>query len=123
MGQYTQTTLWGSEDFVSTYKREHTDKETINNWLIDIVSATQFKQLVSLADVCTISVSKEQPTYWYTLRFVMVLKKYGTEVKVEVEQDDPYEPLRIVSVWVRAENLISKKRSAQEKSGHVEKSI
>jgi hypothetical protein len=113
MGQYT---LWNDEDFITGYTPSDVQRELINTWLTDIVSATRLKQLVALADTCMIAVSKEQPTYWYTLRYVLTLKKYGVEVKVEVEQDSPYERVRIVSTWVRAENLISKKEAPKKRA-------
>jgi hypothetical protein len=114
MEEYIQKELWTEEEYASSVistaqeiselsMKKKTDAASL--WLSELGKATQVKQLLAMADCCDISISKEQPTYWYTLRYVLSLRKKDLEARIEVEQDSPYEKVRIMDIWVKSSKL------------------
>ena len=115
MEEYIQKELWTEEEYASSVistaqeiselsMKKKTDAASL--WLSELGKATQVKQLLAMADSCTIGLSLEQPTYWYTLRYILHLRKKGLEAKVEIEQDSPYEKVRIMDIWVKSSNPV-----------------
>jgi hypothetical protein len=109
MEEYIQKELWTEDQYgtrivgkakeVSQSSKKKTDAASL--WLAELGTASQVKQLIAMADGCKITSSREQPTYWYTHRYVLTLQKKGLEAKVEIEQDSPYEKIRIMDIWIK----------------------
>ena len=110
MEEYIQKELWTEDQYGTrivgnakevsqSSKKKKTDAASL--WLAELGTANQVKQLIAMADSCKITPSREQPTYWYTQRYVLTLQKKGLEAKIEIEQDSPYEKVRIMDIWVK----------------------
>jgi len=105
MEEYIQKQLWSEEDYTRQRPSTVRKMDAASIWLAELGTASQVKELIAMADSCKIRPSREQATYWYTLRYVLTLQKKGLEAEVEIEQDSPYEKIRIMSIWMNAENL------------------
>lgn len=109
--QYENKALWSDDEWaewgqellwrrIQERAERNIDDETIAGWMREVYNCKQVKQLIRCGTLRDWRPSNLPPTHWYTLRSKLILERWHLYLGVEIEQDTPYDDIRIMNIWL-----------------------